>query len=117
MRNALLGSVTDVISTSVPLAYAITCRERAWSRNCTSSLTSARVPLAISSCWLEFQISQCTGEIGRAPSELQSRPHLVCRLLLEKKKNKYILIGLYGVVQLAVCYVLFLVVGRFFISS
>src|SRR5579872_7383134 len=22
-------------------------------------------------------------------SELQSRPHLVCRLLLEKKKNKY----------------------------
>src|SRR5690554_7064408 len=23
-------------------------------------------------------------------SELQSRPHLVCRLLLEKKKNKYI---------------------------
>src|SRR5690554_7539702 len=24
-------------------------------------------------------------EIGRAPSELQSRPHLVCRLLLEKK--------------------------------
>src|SRR2546429_7330569 len=27
-------------------------------------------------------------EIGRAPSELQSRLHLVCRLLLEKKKNK-----------------------------
>src|SRR5436305_14646400 len=25
-------------------------------------------------------------EIGRATSELQSRPHLVCRLLLEKKK-------------------------------
>src|SRR5690625_3104342 len=25
-------------------------------------------------------------EIGRAPSELQSRGHLVCRLLLEKKK-------------------------------
>src|SRR3989442_6324457 len=25
-------------------------------------------------------------------SELQSRPHLVCRLLLEKKKNTYILI-------------------------
>src|SRR2546422_8248694 len=28
-------------------------------------------------------------EIGRAPSELQSRLHLVCRLLLEKKKKKY----------------------------
>src|SRR5690554_7283274 len=27
------------------------------------------------------------GEIGRATSELQSRPHLVCRLLLEKKKK------------------------------
>src|SRR5690554_7447233 len=26
-------------------------------------------------------------EIGRATSELQSRPHLVCRLLLEKKKS------------------------------
>src|SRR2546422_8464904 len=28
------------------------------------------------------------GEIGRATSELQSRLHLVCRLLLEKKKKK-----------------------------
>src|SRR2546429_7046345 len=27
------------------------------------------------------------GEIGRAQSELQSRLHLVCRLLLEKKKK------------------------------
>src|SRR5690554_7291771 len=26
-------------------------------------------------------------KIGRAQSELQSRPHLVCRLLLEKKKR------------------------------
>src|SRR5690554_7496582 len=30
------------------------------------------------------------GQIGRAHSELQSRPHLVCRLLLEKKKPKEI---------------------------
>src|SRR5258708_27182577 len=28
-------------------------------------------------------------EIGRAPSELQSPDHLVCRLLLEKKKDEY----------------------------
>src|SRR5215813_8627856 len=28
-------------------------------------------------------------EIGRAHAELQSRPHLVCRLLLEKKKKKH----------------------------
>src|SRR5437870_12351373 len=27
-------------------------------------------------------------EIGRAPSELQSRGHIVCRLLLEKKKTE-----------------------------
>src|SRR5690554_7477146 len=27
-------------------------------------------------------------EIGRDTSELQSRPHLVCRLLLEKKKKR-----------------------------
>src|SRR5690554_7765482 len=32
-------------------------------------------------------------EIGRAPSELQSRPHLVCRLLLEKKNKKTIQIS------------------------
>src|SRR5688572_31312224 len=28
------------------------------------------------------------GQIGRATSELQSQSNLVCRLLLEKKKNK-----------------------------
>src|SRR3989449_3806015 len=31
-----------------------------------------------------------TDKIGRATSELQSRLHLVCRLLLEKKKNRHI---------------------------
>src|SRR3989442_10331564 len=30
-------------------------------------------------------------QIGRAHVELQSRPHLVCRLLLEKKKNEALL--------------------------
>src|SRR6266581_3550507 len=30
--------------------------------------------------------SSCSGEIGRAHVELQSPVHLVCRLLLEKKK-------------------------------
>src|SRR5437764_2071105 len=30
---------------------------------------------------------QRSAEIGRAPSELQSPMYLVCRLLLEKKKN------------------------------
>src|SRR5205807_7293816 len=32
--------------------------------------------------------STAFGEIGRAPSELQSPCNLVCRLLLEKKKKK-----------------------------
>src|SRR2546429_4586096 len=32
-------------------------------------------------------VAQDRFEIGRAPSELQSRLHLVCRLLLEKKKT------------------------------
>src|SRR5690625_6307542 len=37
------------------------------------------------------QLALENGEIGRAHSELQSRGHLVCRLLLEKKKkNKHI---------------------------
>src|SRR5690554_7486377 len=32
-------------------------------------------------------ISTCTSRSEEHTSELQSRPHLVCRLLLEKKKN------------------------------
>src|SRR5687768_18229864 len=42
------------------------------------------------------QLSRCAGEARRHPrseehtSELQSRLHLVCRLLLEKKKKKKI---------------------------
>src|SRR5690554_791082 len=33
------------------------------------------------------QVADGKDKIGRAQSELQSRPHLVCRLLLEKKKK------------------------------
>src|SRR5256886_10652641 len=33
-------------------------------------------------------------EIGRAPSELQSQSNLVCRLLLEKKKKKLIILNI-----------------------
>src|SRR2546429_3023888 len=35
-----------------------------------------------------YRVGIRMNEIGRAPSELQSRLHLVCRLLLEKKKKK-----------------------------
>src|SRR5438552_13980189 len=34
----------------------------------------------------KWKRSRGVAEIGRAPSELQSPDHLVCRLLLEKKK-------------------------------
>src|SRR5258707_6061709 len=43
-------------------------------------------------------MSECLSiflEIGRATSELQSRQYLVCRLLLEKKKNYNIYTDLY----------------------
>src|SRR3989449_8339598 len=36
----------------------------------------------------EAPVRERPREIGRAPSELQSRLHLVCRLLLEKKKTQ-----------------------------
>src|SRR5690554_7783323 len=39
--------------------------------------------------WREFTINNVTPfRSEEHTSELQSRPHLVCRLLLEKKKNK-----------------------------
>src|SRR5436305_11200294 len=37
---------------------------------------------------MDFVEAARASEIGRAHAELQSRPHLVCRLLLEKKKKK-----------------------------
>src|SRR5579884_1569619 len=41
--------------------------------------------------------------IGRAPSELQSRGHLVCRLLLEKKKNAYLVISANEKITMWIC--------------
>src|SRR5690554_7483028 len=46
--------------------------------------------LTISTIWLDSTTPQKTRLIPRSEehtSELQSRPHLVCRLLLEKKKK------------------------------
>src|SRR5690554_7184030 len=37
---------------------------------------------------VEHSVRTLVAQIGRHTSELQSRPHLVCRLLLEKKKKK-----------------------------
>src|SRR3989442_2201905 len=41
-------------------------------------------------CWFfDSAASSSTNRSEEHTSELQSRPHLVCRLLLEKKKNKH----------------------------
>src|SRR3989442_11160457 len=47
----------------------------------------ARCPLPIPVVSLQGQRA-CSGRSEEHTSELQSRPHLVCRLLLEKKKKK-----------------------------
>src|SRR5690554_7400860 len=50
------------------------------------------VSLKISDVNLNEGYIRCVGKGSRSEehtSELQSRPHLVCRLLLEKKKNDY----------------------------
>src|SRR5690554_7164259 len=67
-------------------------------------LASNRVEIIFVRAWVRFTcnssrlVSQVSVQAGRRPavarseehtSELQSRPHLVCRLLLEKKKLKY----------------------------
>src|SRR5690554_7301716 len=51
----------------------------------TSRLTDSPACLVVG----QYDMGGHMRQIGRAPSELQSRPHLVCRLLLEKKKKNY----------------------------
>src|SRR2546422_1128764 len=46
-----------------------------------------RAPPALLDVFLELDAQRSVVQIGRAHAELQSRLHLVCRLLLEKKKN------------------------------
>src|SRR5690606_40252037 len=52
--------------------------------------TSLQVCLKKSKTWLSWQLLSCKPRVFRSEehtSELQSRENLVCRLLLEKKKN------------------------------
>src|SRR2546429_5614142 len=62
------------------------------SRSATSATMSrASIPLAIVTALVRPQMPCRMTRMGRSEehtSELQSRLHLVCRLLLEKKKNK-----------------------------
>src|SRR3712207_7848550 len=44
-------------------------------------------PLVLGTAFLRSPTATADREIGRAHVELQSRQYLVCRLLLEKKKN------------------------------
>src|SRR3989442_8732790 len=49
-------------------------------------------PPGFASCRHARKAAGLSGDLGRSEehtSELQSRPHLVCRLLLEKKKKKF----------------------------
>src|SRR5690625_7693442 len=52
-------------------------------RNCRCSSSSVSATTLVPPGSARSSLSK----IGRATSELQSRGHLVCRLLLEKKKN------------------------------
>src|SRR5436305_7116983 len=49
----------------------------------------SRLPTAVAGCWRAGTSPSPRSE--EHTSELQSRPHLVCRLLLEKKKHHQLL--------------------------
>src|SRR2546429_3623110 len=54
------------------------------------ALASAVLPLAGCRAVISVRADPMTSRSEEHTSELQSRLHLVCRLLLEKKKNKYV---------------------------
>src|SRR5215813_15179914 len=71
------------------IAEASTTRSASMPRTCNSGSTTASGPMPI---W-HVPAGRCAVIETRSEehtSELQSRPHLVCRLLLEKKKKKNI---------------------------
>src|SRR5690625_6673924 len=51
------------------------------------SVSRSRAPVEVVSWVLCWARSRCSGRSEEHTSELQSRGHLVCRLLLEKKKR------------------------------
>src|SRR3989442_10734843 len=67
---------------ALPISCVCTVSTICWGRGERSTTSVAPVPVAHSS-WL----SPYTKRSEEHTSELQSRPHLVCRLLLEKKKT------------------------------
>src|SRR3989442_16021148 len=75
-------ATTEIYTLSLHDALPIS---RFTSRCCTASPAAAR-PRFISGCRPPFAPRAARSE--EHTSELQSRPHLVCRLLLEKKKTE-----------------------------
>src|SRR3712207_8451774 len=55
----------------------------------TADQMTSRRTLPSSWCWFPLRLG-CGSRSEEHTSELQSRQYLVCRLLLEKKKHKYI---------------------------
>src|SRR5690554_7167229 len=61
---------------------------RDWSSNvCSSDLSAPRCSICSNNSATALRPIWSRGRSGEHTSELQSRPHLVCRLLLEKKKR------------------------------
>src|SRR5690625_5766396 len=66
--------------------------------------SSKCMPLGLPQAWPYIRDGRCISRLGAQPnerseehtSELQSRGHLVCRLLLEKKKTKQELVSTQG---------------------
>src|SRR5258708_27664173 len=80
-------ATTEIYTLSLHDALPICCRPRSCSGCCTTTpitiSTSATTPSGPSG-----RSARCCRRSEEHTSELQSPDHLVCRLLLEKKKNK-----------------------------
>src|SRR3712207_7387799 len=97
----MLGAWTPTLKRAVPLListeiFTISCRiafspplDPGRDRLSKSTLEGGALGIALGSALGNAQMRKNLkkGKIGRAPSELQSRQYLVCRLLLEKKKQ------------------------------
>src|SRR5690554_7679830 len=74
-------------------APAVCRRRHMWARDQVAQIQEAWYPLALVAGTPLAGDTKVAGGAYRSEehtSELQSRPHLVCRLLLEKKKNRAI---------------------------
>src|SRR3989442_12004656 len=82
-RSLLAFFIAALMAT--PWGLVVRVRELAW---LNALVSIAQVGFAaVADFWLIQQFG-LRGRSEEHTSELQSRPHLVCRLLLEKKKNK-----------------------------